>query len=663
MPANLRAALVSGLQASLPGTRVEELPNYLGKRGSFRVAAEAVLTDRRRPLDVGRAEVASRALLASLQPLSGAEMIRVQWILTGGGIVRPVSQTAAGGESLDAEELRAARLKTQHPLMFASLRIGVVAGSRARAHALFGRTWGTLRTLNAPGVGIVRRWWLPVGRASKRMRTLVVPIGVWPLTLNTHELAGLLGLPMGGAHLAGVSVGGARQLPPPAALPMRGAVVGMSNYPGLEARPLALEPKDRTHHAYVLGPAGSGKSVLLSRLILGDIRAGYGVVALDLKGDLTSDVVDRLDDGDVERVLVLDASKRDFPIGFNPLGQARTEEERELVVDGIITIFRELWSAFWGPRSESMLRASIGTLLVARAHDGSVFTLCEVMPLITNPDFRRGVVRQATVPPMLRAFWERFEALSPGEQAQTTGPVLNKLEAFTNRTPIRLLLGQSQSGLDFRDVFTRRRVVLVLLAQGSLGTETSALLGALLTFDLWRAVLGRVTVPAQQRRPVFGYIDEAQTLARLPVPLAEMLAQARGFKFGLTLANQYVAQLPEAVRAAVLGTARTQITFAPLHDDARLLERQFAPLSAEELRGLAPYEFAMRPAVGGGNGPVVTGRSLPPLAVTGDGAARALASRQRFGASRAKVEAALAVRSGAEPAALRLGRSKLGEPS
>ena len=647
VPERLRAAFLSGLQAALPGTRAEELPDYLRERGSFLVAAEAALTHHRRPLDTARAEVASRALLASLQPLGPGEQVRVQWIFTGGGITRSVVRsTAEANGLLDPEDVQAARAKAEHPLLIASLRVGVAASSRAQAYGRFGRTWGTLRTLNAPGVGVVRRWWLPVSRVNERMGRLALPLSAWPLTLNTKELAGLIGLPLGGVHLPGMSLGSARQLPPPASLPTRGAIVGMSNFPGLESRPLALAAEDRTHHAYVLGPAGSGKSVLLSRLILGDIRAGYGVVALDMKGDLISDVLGRLNEADLDRVLVIDASQRDFPIGFNPLGQAHREEDRELVTDGVITVFKELWAKFWGPRSESVLKACVSTLLVTRALDGSAYTLCEVLPLLVDPQFRAGVMRQASVPPRLRTYWERFEALSPGEQAQSVGPVLNKVEALTDRTPLRLMLGQSRSGLDFADVFTRRRVVLVSLAQGSLGTETSALLGALLVFSLWRAALGQATVPAEARRPVFGYIDEAQTLVKLPVPLAEMLAQARGFKFGLTLANQYIAQLPEAVRSAVLGTVRTQLTFAPQHDDAKLLAPRFAPLSAEELRGLATYEFALRPAIGGGNGPVVTGRALPPESVTGDGVARALASRQRFGVTRAVVEAALEDRLG-----------------
>jgi hypothetical protein len=664
VPRGLKTAFVSGLQAALPGTRAEELSDYLATRRPWRVAAEATLTHHRRPLDVNRAEVASRALLSSLQPLGRSERVCVQWIMTGGGITRPVMRSVAEANGLEPEDVQAARVKAEHPLLLGVLRVGVDAPSRARAYSRFGRTWNTLRTLNAPGVGVVRRWWLPVRVVSRRMERLALPLGVWPLMLNTKELAGLVGLPLGGAHLPGVSLGSARQLPPPAALPSRGALLGMSNFPGLESRPLALSAEDRTHHSYVLGPAGSGKSVLLSRLILGDIRAGYGVVAFDMKGDLIGDIVARLDERELDRVLILDASQRDFPIGFNPLGQARTEEDRELVTDGVITVFKELWAAFWGPRSESVLRACITTLLATRAPDGSAYTMCEVLPLLVDPSFRARVVRQPSMPPQLRTYWQRFEALSPGEQAQTVGPILNKVEALTERIPLRLMLGQSRSSLNFADVFQRRRVVLVSLAQGSLGTETSSLLGALLVFDLWRAALGRVNTPAEQRRPVFGYIDEAQTLVKLPVPLAEMLAQARGFKFGLTLANQYVAQLPEAVRAAILGTVRTQLTFAPQLEDARLLAPRFAPLTADELRGLAAYEFALRPAIGGGNGPVVTGRALPPEPVTGDGGARALASRQRFGVARAEVEAALEARQGGGTARVELpppGRIERGD--
>lgn len=120
-----------------------------------------------------------------------------------------------------------------------------------------------------------------------------------------------------------------------------------------------------------------------------------------------------------------------------------------------------------------------------------------------------------------------------------------------------------------------------------------------------------------------------------------MLAQARGFKLGITLANQYLTQLPETVRAAVLGTVRTQIAFAVEYDDAKILEKRFAPLTADDLSGLHAFELAMRPCVGAQTLAPVTGISLPLEEPTNDGVSVAEASRRRYGLPRADVEAAL----------------------
>ncbi len=113
----------------------------------------------------------------------------------------------------------------------------------------------------------------------------------------------------------------------------------------------------------------------------------------------------------------------------------------------------------------------------------------------------------------------------------------------------------------------------------------------------WQATLERVTVPPERRHPVFMYLDEFQDFLRLPVDLADMLAQARGLGVGLVLAHQYLGQLTEEVKTAVLGTARTQIIFQVEYDDARALAGRFAPLTPDDLSGLAAYEIAMRPCV------------------------------------------------------------------
>lgn len=651
------AQVLSGLRSSLPGIRLEIVPDYFESRPPYAVAAEFGVSSHTRQLAVERAEAINGAVLSSLLPLANDEEIRIQWIMTSGGTPKPVHSASPhkgdrswsgylfeGDVPADVEALRALRLKQQDAQLIATARIGITAPSRARARKLLGRVWGNFHTANAVGVRIVRRW-LPSSVVADRLTRRAYPVTRWPLILGAQEVAALIALPTDDAVIPGVSLGSARQLPPTTTSNSHGsAILGTSNYPGMTDRLLTISAEDRTRHLYVVGPSGSGKSVLLTRLILGDIANGYGVIAIDPKGDMIPDILARVSENDAERVVVIDASKRDRPIGFNPLGNARTEEEQELAVDGILTVFKEIWSGFWGPRSDSYLRTALSTLIRTRAVDGSPFTLCELVPLFTEPVFRRYVMSRPGLPDGLVAFWQRYEAQSDGAREQAIAPLLNKLEAFTSRTAIKLMLGQSSGGLNFSDVFTRRTVVLISLAQGSLGEETAALLGSLLTFSMWQTALRRVNTPLEQRFPVFGYVDELQAMMKLSTPLPDMLAQARGFKFGLTLANQYVSQLPEVVQAAVLNTVRSQVAFHVEDRDARLLERRFVPLTADDLQGLGAWEIAVRPSVNGGTGAVVTGTSLPLPEATGNPDQLAAASRDRYGHDRTDVEAGLSAR-------------------
>lgn len=645
------ANLLASLRGSLAGARITAAPDYLTDAPTFRVAAEATTTADHRPLAVTRVEPASAALLASLQPIAGPNTeIRLQWIFVSGGTPEPVrSSFDANGQGAlaiveqsgigDAEAVQAARIKHREPILLGVARVGVAAPTKARAQALFGRVWSTLHGLNAPGVRLRRRF-IASADVAARLTQRKYPIASWPVTFNATEGVGLLGFPIGGLSLPGMAFGTARQLPAAYSMPTHGQVIAMSNYPTSLTRPLALTAKDRTQHTYLVGQTGTGKSVLLSRMILNDIRAGYGVFACDPKGDLIGSVLERIDSQTAKRIIVLDASKREQPIGLNILGNAHTEQARELAVDNILHIFREIWASYWGPRTDQILRAALNALIHVPARDGSAMTICEVVPLLTNPSFRRYVTSHPRLPEHYRAYWERFDQLSENDVLQQIGSVLNKVEAFTQRIPIRLMLGQS-AYIDFEDIFRRGSVVLVNLAKGDIGTETGNLLGALLISELWRATLNRVKIAPERRKPCFAYIDEAQDIVRLPLPIADMLAQARGFGLGITLANQYLSQLPEVVRAAVLGTVPTRIAFAVEHDDAKLLERRFGPLTADDLTGLAPYELAMRPCVHGQTLPSVTGVSLPPEPPISDAAAIASLSREQFGVARHIVEEAM----------------------
>jgi type IV secretory pathway TraG/TraD family ATPase VirD4 len=399
---------------------------------------------------------------------------------------------------------------------------------------------------------------------------------------------------------------------------------------------------------WLCGPTGVGKSTLITNMVVQDAERGDGLAVVDPKGDLVRDILARLPASRRGDVIVIDPSDTAMPVGFNLLGAATTEAERELATDQVLYVLRQQWEAFWGPRTDAVLRAALLTLTHVPAPDGSAYTLCEIPEILTNQAFRRRVVGEPTVPASVRQFWHWFEGISDGERAQVIGPVLNKLGAFTQRTPLRLMLGQS-TGVDLGRAMRERKIVLVPLGRGQLGAETAALVGSLLVAGLWQATLRRIAIPVEQRRPYWLYIDEAQEVVRLPVDVADMVAEARGYGLGMTFANQHLSQLPEPVRRALLSTVRSQIVFQVESDDARVLSRAFAPsLDEGDLRSLPAYEVAMRLCVNGQTSRPITGRTRPLGEPINDVDVLRRESRERYGTARLTVEEALRSRLAAD---------------
>ena len=477
------------------------------------------------------------------------------------------------------------------------------------------RVVGALQLTRAPGVGFQRRL-LPSGLVRSRLDRLVQPAFGWPAILNASELACVLGWPIGNPTIEGVSYSGHRQLPPTSGTTIREArsssrVTGRATFPGSEGL-LHLPEQAGLHHLHVLGPTGTGKSTFLANLALQDIAVGRGVVVIDpgAKGDLVRDIADRIPKHRQRDVVLLDPSD-EVPVGLNVLSAS----EPELAVDAVVHVFHELWAAHWGPRTADVLHH--GLLTLARTPG---MTLCELPPLLLNAGFRQRVLQQLGSDALgVGPFWGWYQALSDAERAAVVGPVLNKLRAFTQREAIRSVIGQD-GGIDLNTVIRERKVLLVNLASGTLGSETAQLLGALIMAKLWQAIAGRSAVVAAERRPVFVYIDEFQQTLRLPMDLTDALVQARGLGVGLVLAHQHLGQLTPAVKSSLLSNAGSRVVFGlRATDGAAMAKEMGSGITAEDLQGLPAYETYQSLHIVGGRSRPASARTLPLTPSLGSG--------------------------------------------
>jgi hypothetical protein len=361
IPEGMTGEVLGSLAAVIPGVRAEELPDYLtGRPCRWRIATELRLTGRRQLLDTRRAADTARQVLASLQPLHSGEQMRVQWIIAG---ARPGWRARHDDKHRDKDHPPTAlilRWRTAHPMLTATCRVCIATSqnrNRARAHRRLGGVMAAVRGMNAVGGYVARcrlrpQWW-----TARRADTWTLPLLRWPFTLTSPELGGLLGL-VSSLDLAGVPGPIARSLPPSPVAPSHGLVLARSNHPNGDSRLLCLTEQDRLRHLWIAGPTGVGKSTLLANLISYDIHRGHGVIALDARGDLITDVLARIPDNRADDVILVDPTTTDHPVGFNPLAGPHRELATEFVLHVLHSIYRESW----GPRTADVLRASLLTL-------------------------------------------------------------------------------------------------------------------------------------------------------------------------------------------------------------------------------------------------------------------------------------------------------------
>ena len=373
-------------------------------------------------------------------------------------------------------------------------------------------------------------------------------------------------------------------------------------------RPVALAVPDARYHLHVMGATGSGKSTLLTNLALSDIDAGRGVVVIDPKGDLITDLCDRLPAGAESRTVLIDPEDPDAAPVLNVL----SGPDPDLTVDNLVGIFRSIFAAFWGPRTDDVLRSACLTLLRYAASTGTSTSLADVPRLLADEEFRAprvAAVSDDTVG--LGGFWNSYEAMSEASRAQVIGPVMNKLRAFLLRDFVRSVVGRPDSSFDMGNVLDGG-ICLVRVPKGILGEETAKLLGSFVVAKVWQTATHRARLGQAARVDASLVVDECQNFLNLPRSFDEMLAEARGYRLSMVLAHQHLGQLPRELREAVSANARTKIWFSMSPEDAHVLGRHVAPeVSEHDLSHLGAYTAAARLVVDGEETPAFTLRTRP----------------------------------------------------
>jgi CxxC-x17-CxxC domain-containing protein len=367
-----------------------------------------------------------------------------------------------------------------------------------------------------------------------------------------------------------------------------------------------IKRDDRRRHVYIIGKTGMGKTTLLENMIISDIVHGEGCCYIDPHGDTAEKILNYIPSSRVNDVIYINPADSDFPIAFNIL-EAVDESHKHLIASGIVGVFKKQFAESWGPRLEYILRNAVLALL---DYPGS--TLLGIMRILVDKDYRDKVIDKIK-DPVVRSFWtNEYSKWNERTLQEVISPIQNKVGQFLSNFLIRNIVGQVKSTLDLREIMDKKKILIMNLSKGRIGEDTMQLLGSMIVTKLYMAAMSRVDIPEKERPDFYLYVDEFQNFAT--DSFASILSEARKYRLDLTVAHQYIEQLPETVSAAIFGNVGTLICFRVGAADAEELVKEFTPFFVEEdLVNLPAFAIYLKLMIDGISSDPFSANTLPPL--------------------------------------------------
>ncbi len=479
--------------------------------------------------------------------------------------------------------------------------------------------------------------------------------------LNSVELATLFHLPdQNSIPTSQVKRQMSKQVDGPTEVMETGLLLGYNEFRGVR-KPIRLADKDRRRHIHIIGQTGVGKSVLQENLAYQDMLAGRGFALVDPHGDLAEALLAKVPRDRVEDIVYFDPGDMSNPIGLN-MFEFDHPDQKDFLVQEAINMLYGLYdpghTGIVGPRLEHIFR-NCALLLMADPAGG---TFVDVPKLLVDEQFRNAKLKYVTDRQVLDFWTKEFPASQRSNEAgDLISWVISKFGPFISNDAMRNIIGQTKSGFNFPEIMNNNKILLVNLSKGKMGDLNSKLLGIIFVMKFQAAAMARANIPEHERKDFTLYVDEFQNFAT--DSFETILSEARKYRLSLVLANQFMTQLKEELREAILGNVGTTITGRIGTTDAEIMVKRYTPVfTAEDLTKLPNFESVCVAQINGTPSAPFSMAWIPPMGEPNQQLSDALKklSAAKYGRPRDQVErdisARISVQQPSQPAA-RAGRS------
>ena len=373
----------------------------------------------------------------------------------------------------------------------------------------------------------------------------------------------------------------------------RAVVLGTYNY---GYRPstaeMLLSDEERENHLYIIGKSKTGKTTLIREMLRQDIAAGKGCGLIDPHGDIAASLLDQIPKRRVDDVVYLDPTLEKYRAVINPFYRPpENESARALVGYNIVSVFKHIFHEQWSDtRLQYILTNVCLALLDAPAHLRP--TLASIPLMLLDERYRKEVVTHVRNERVRSYFTGEMEKWNDQYLSEAIGPVQNRIGQFLIHPVLRHTFGAYKPTLNFREIIDEGKILIVRAPSGIFGEEPTKYFTSFVMGEIQTAAMGRASLRETERQAFYLYADEFQTVGTDAT--AQIFSEARKFGLYLTVANQFVNQLKEAVRAAIFGNVGSLIAFRVGGPDAEVLAKEISGMSHNQFINLGRGEVLAR---------------------------------------------------------------------
>lgn len=360
-------------------------------------------------------------------------------------------------------------------------------------------------------------------------------------------------------------------------------VIWISDYRSIRV-PVWIYDEDRLRHTYVIWKTWVWKSKFLASLFINDIKSGKWLWIIDPHWDLFEEALMNIPESRKNDVIIFDPTDEKFPFCMNPL-DIKWNESKQVMAKWFIDIFKKFFWANWNPKLEHVLRMIFLALL-----DKKWSTIFDIIRALTNKDFRYEMI-EAIEDDVVKNFWtNEFAWWSQQFNTEAIMPILNKVWQLLSIDMIKNIFVSKENKLDFKQMMDEWKILLVKLPKWKLQEEIMWFLWAMLITKIFQTSMSRQSEDKNNRRPFFLYVDEFQNFAT--DTFNEILAEARKYWLWLTVAHQYIKQIPPKISESLFWNVWTLVSFRISSEDALYMKQHFDPfIDTYDLANLSQREF------------------------------------------------------------------------